>query len=198
MKRLQRISGSIVSVIKIWSYFLLFGLILLVAGCAGHRLPVVSTPVSDVSQNAYVQGMGFVDNSQYDEALKSFEGVLDLDPTFEPAYAGICLAYTGKGDYKLAEENVNRALSLNKRNPAPYVAYGRMLVAQREFKKALKKFNKAIKIDPLCAEAFYYKGEIYEKWGKYREARISYKNALAVDSNYSKASVAWEKLQGVE
>lgn len=184
---------------KFLSYLLLFSFSLLIAGCAGPKPTIIPTSAVDTPENAYVQGMKFLETSRYDDALGSFKRAVGLDPKFQSGYVGLCLAYTGKGNYKLAETNVKKALSLDKRDPLAYVAYGRVFAAQGKFKKALKKFNKATNVDPKCAEAFYYKGHMYEQWdGKYNEAQMCYKNALTVDGNYFKANVAWERLQKAE
>lgn len=183
---------------RFFVYLILFSLSLLVAGCAGPKPTIMPQSAVDTPQNAYNQGMKFLEDSKYDEALNSFQRAVGLDPKFEPAYVGLCLAYTGKGDYKSAEKNVKQALSLNKKDPAAYVAYGRLFTAQGKFEKALDKFDDAIDVDPKYAEAFYYKGQMYEKWGKYNEAQIAYKNALAVNPNYFKANLAWENLQKAE
>ncbi|MFH1239495.1 MAG: tetratricopeptide repeat protein [bacterium] len=174
-------------------YILLIGLVLLFAGCAGPKPTIMPESAMDIPQNAHDQGMKFLADSKYDEAINSFRHVVGLDPRFEAAYIGLCLAYTGKGDYKMARENVEEALDM-KKDPAAYVAYGRMYTDQGKFEKAIDRFNDAVEIDPKYAEAFYYKGQMYEKRGKYSEARIAYKNALTVNRNYLKANAALESL----
>ena len=58
----------------------------------------------------------------------------------------------------------------------------------------MSSFAKALKVDPLSAEAYYRRGRIFEEMGKLDEAANEYQAALKVNSSYAEAAAAWQRL----
>jgi tetratricopeptide (TPR) repeat protein len=59
--------------------------------------------------------------------------------------------------------------------------------AQREYKKAVKKFKKAIDIKPDMKEAYNNLGYCYRKLGELDKSIKAYTNALRLDPNFAQA-----------
>ncbi len=58
-----------------------------------------------------------------------------------------------------------------------------------EYDKAIEAFNKAIAIDPNNKEAWFGKGEAFDKFGEYDKAIEAYDRAITIDPNYEGAKI---------
>jgi tetratricopeptide (TPR) repeat protein len=81
-----------------------------------------------------------------------------------------------------------------KTSAAPWLFMGRAYEAEGRAGKALKAFAKALKADPLAAEAYYHRGRLFEAKNRWDEAANEYQAALKVNGNYAEAKSAWEAL----
>ncbi len=59
--------------------------------------------------------------------------------------------------------------------------------AKKEYEKAIKKFNKAIKLNPEFVEAHSNLGYCFRKIGNFASSLSSYNTALTLDSSYAPA-----------
>ena len=70
---------------------------------------------------------------------------------------------------------------------------GFLQIESKEYKKAVKSFEKAIKLDKNCKEAHLGKGVAYFKWGDYNPREVYpeefLKRALKIDPDYLKAKI---------
>jgi tetratricopeptide (TPR) repeat protein len=82
-----------------------------------------------------------------------------------------------------------------KTSPRPWLLMGRAYLAEKRPGKALSALNKALKRDPYNAEAYYWRGRVFEEKGKPDEAANEYQAALKVDASYTEAKTAWERLR---
>jgi len=67
-----------------------------------------------------------------------------------------------------------------------------------ELPEAEALYEKAIRLDPECFEAYFNLGNIHHDLGRYREALVAYRDALAINPGYPEAhfylAVTLEKL----
>ena len=59
--------------------------------------------------------------------------------------------------------------------------------ANKEYEKAVEKFEKAVSLDPKMKEAHNNLGYCYRKLGKLEQSLTSYQAALEIDPNYAQA-----------
>ena len=81
-----------------------------------------------------------------------------------------------------------------KTSPEPWILLGRAYDAEGRGGKALSAFAKALKVNPLSAEAYYRRGKVFEEKGKLDEAANEYQAALKVNSSYAEAAAAWQRV----
>ena len=68
-----------------------------------------------------------------------------------------------------------------------YFEEGKKLQEKWNYKKASKKYERAVKIDPSYAEAYSNLGYCYRKQGLFKKAVKTYKKAISLDPNLAEA-----------
>ena len=67
---------------------------------------------------------------------------------------------------------------------------------KKEYEKAIKNFDAAVKIDPEYFQAYYGKGTCYELLGDKKNAIENYKEALKIKPDYSPAQESIKSISG--
>lgn len=97
-----------------------------------------------------------------------YEKAIASDPSFAPAYAGLGAAYA----HRSGEDRMNAWATLDR---GEEMARMRTVVA------------KAIELDPLLAEAHSAMGMVQARDGQWKDAEKSFRDALALEPNFSPA-----------
>lgn len=107
--------------------------------------------------------------------------------------APFAFAQPAEGDDAAEMRRQSRASwSRRKTSPEPWLYLGRAWAAEGRKRKALGAFAKALKRDPLSAEAYRRRGRIYEALGKTDEAANEYQAALKADPKSEEALADWK------
>ncbi len=72
------------------------------------------------------------------------------------------------------------------RELAKHFATGRRLYKRKIYNRALREFDKAIKIDPSSSKAYFWRGRVYLKTEQYDEAIADFKMVIKLKPDYSK------------
>jgi TolB-like protein/DNA-binding winged helix-turn-helix (wHTH) protein len=105
------------------------------------------------------------DDTKLLKSIQLFEEVIAKDPDFAPAYAGIAEAYAN--------------LSASPRSFSPDEAYTKMRVAS----------EKALRLDPLLAEAHASMGLVYSRDRDWEAAERAFRRAIQLNPNLSRPHV---------
>lgn len=118
-------------------------------------------------------------------AAAGFQQVLDKDPTFALAAAGLgrawFLEYRNNKDPKLldrARAETLKALQLDPDLAPPYVTLARMATMQGQTALAMQQVQKAISLDPHSAEAYGALAELDQADGRTQEALTAVQHAI--------------------
>jgi tetratricopeptide (TPR) repeat protein len=84
----------------------------------------------------------------YDEAIESFEEILQQDPNDESALQGQIASFRMKGQYGEATKLANKALSRTSKNPGIYSERGWISFEQGDYEEAGADFNKVLSLIP--------------------------------------------------
>lgn len=120
-------------------------------------------------------------NSNINDAARTFETVLKLDPEHSPSlnYLGYMLADRGeKLDY--AKDLIGKALEILPENPAYIDSYGWVMYRLGKFDSAVSYLEKASELqsDPVIYD---HLGDAYKAIGKTEDARIWWQKALELE-----------------
>jgi len=124
------------------------------------------------------------DNQQYEEAIISYEKVLDTDPKFTgAALRNIGVIHSIKKDYKLAKEYVNRALKIDSKDTAALNNFAQILVDDNQLDRGIVYFEKASELDPHNPLIYYNMGRALMRRRRDVEALEAFQKSMELDSS---------------
>lgn len=133
-----------------------------------------------------------------DSARQSFAAVLESEPRYAPAHAGLCNTYlimyteSRRQDlFSSAEQHCHRALTLDEQSPDVHAALGRLYRETGQIPKAIDSYHRALSIAPYSTDAMRGLAETYDQSGAGKEAESWFHKAIAVEPNH------WENYQAL-
>jgi len=127
-------------------------------------------------------------HSRYDEALKAFAAVLQLNPDHVEALHGQAWAYYHQGHPDLALPILQKAIILEPEQPELFNDLGMLFQALGDVKKAIRFHQRALKLDPSFAPAWVNLGVAYKRLGQFDDAIEAYEKALEINPNLPEAA----------
>ena len=124
---------------------------------------------------------------KYEEAIKSYDKAIEIDPNHEAAWynKGVALGELGKHEESI--KCYDRAIEIDPNHEAAWYNKGWNLGRLGKHEEAIKSYDKATEIDPNDEEAWFGKGWNLSRLGKYEEAIKSYDKAIEIKPNYKEA-----------
>ncbi|NJM27614.1 MAG: tetratricopeptide repeat protein, partial [Pseudanabaena sp. RU_4_16] len=137
------------------------------------------TNISEVYEQAVSQHR----SGNLQEAESLYRKILEQDPNHSDALNLLGLACYKMNRHNEALNFINRAVSLNSKNPAYHFNLGNVYGAAALLEDAVRSFKLAISLNPNYADAYVGLGNTYRAANKLENAEASYKQALAVRSD---------------
>src|SRR5947199_390792 len=120
-------------------------------------------------------------------AREMFERAIELDPHFAAAWAGLATAHVylfswgGRDpDLQKAHDASTRALELDPELADAHVAAGQSFSMEQRYVEAAAEFEKAIELDPMRFDAYYYYARSCFKAGDLNKALELFEKAQAI------------------
>ena len=158
------------------------------------NVSVSEKPVQPVTHSAYedyLSGLGYFQRydkqGNLDRAVAALSEAVRADPGFASAFAHLAQVYAMK--YRMdagaqaldqAQKDAQRAVELDDRDPATFVALAQIHELTGRHDLAVQEFQRAIQLDPLDAEAFLGMARSYEHEGRNANAEAAYIRAAAI------------------
>jgi Tfp pilus assembly protein PilF len=173
----------------------------LLSGCGPK--PIQEESILDTPENHYNQGLRALERDQLDKAAAEFGRATALDPEYPGGYVGMGLVLAKKGDYEKAVQSVDKGLGKDDKFIDGYIAKGQIVVMERKgedwLKRALKEYDKALKIDPQSEKAMYYIGMANKVAYAFADAAAAFSKVIAMKGDYAKAAnEEWELVQKIQ
>jgi tetratricopeptide (TPR) repeat protein len=99
-------------------------------------------------EELFDQGLDQFNIDVYDEAIKIFKKVLEMNPDHPDALYYIALAWANKSDYSQAITDFTKALEKDPFDTDSLIGRGQAWQSKGNVKRALADFKKALDIDP--------------------------------------------------
>lgn len=122
----------------------------------------------------------------FSEAIKHYNGALELSPDYAQAHNSLGLALHRKGKLDEAVKHYLRALQIDPKCVRAHNNIGNVLAVQGKLSEAVKHYKQALLIDPDYAKAHYNLGNVFLKQGRPDDAAGHYQDALRIDPDYQK------------
>ena len=125
-----------------------------------------------------------------DAALSKDSSHSLLDPFF---IKGIYFSNTGQ--YKKAIAQFDSCINRDWKFTDAYLEKGIALFKQKEYSQALAAFQMTIRVSNTYPDGYFWIGRCYEATGQHQEAIVYYRQALALDKDFSEAAAGIKRLQ---
>lgn len=165
----------------------------------------------DDPQTHTLQGMKYWDKGEYDRARDEFKLAISLEEgkKYGPAYAGLAMSDAAQGKFDEAEDNVDKAIDLCKKDKKEYQGYMAEAIliefknkGDKEnpewWKDAQKSYRKALDIDSTSGELYFRAGRMYKMGYEFRLAEDAFRKNLQVKNGYEEqANAEWAVVQKI-
>ena len=193
----NKLSEEFIMLKKYGSLISVFILLFLVA-CA-------TKPESDVDTPEYhfKAGMRAIDNSDYQQAIKSFQRSVDLDKKFALGYGGLGLANAHLSQNSEAKKNASTCASRGSKDPEALSLSAQVWIVMRDsekrwFKRAEDYLKKALRRDEEHEGAMYWYGTAHLYNYEFDEAEDFFRKVVDKRGDYAgKADAKWKLAQKI-
>ncbi|MBD3344506.1 MAG: tetratricopeptide repeat protein [Chitinivibrionales bacterium] len=201
--------------IHIGGLLVIAGMISIMPGCTKARK---AGGHMDTPEVHYKQGMKYWDQEEIAKAEEEFKLAKSLDPKFGLAYSGLALTTAKKAQdapdkdamkdgFKEAHKLADKGKSLASKEPGAFIAKAMVITMEKQGREEPRKwirdveaeYNRAIKLDPQNAEAYYRRGYSYKKAYMFSEAKEDFAKVLELDKGFTnKADREFKLINDIE
>ena len=168
-----------------------------------HRDKFVPGPSEDSTQQGYVasniddlqkhdlykKGIDQMANEKLEDAIRSFDLSLRIDPNYVDAWIKKGYAHFHLGEYTAALSCYDKALNIDLNNAEAWNLKGLSYYRMRNYDGAIRACEKAIDIDPTDAMSWYNKACYLTLIGKVDEGMEALKRSIEIDISFAKKAV---------
>jgi tetratricopeptide (TPR) repeat protein len=144
----------------------------LIAILSGKPVPAAepSYSLNKDAENFMIEGESLFAQSKYDEAIKSFEKALALDPKIYQAALSGGDSYTAKSDWENAEKWYQRGIAIDPNRETAYRYSGTPLMKQKKYDAARERYIEAFITEPYNRMSSRGIGQ----WAQATEAKLGH------------------------
>jgi tetratricopeptide (TPR) repeat protein/S1-C subfamily serine protease len=124
---------------------------------------------------------------ELEEAIRSFDQALELDPGDVQAHLHRGIAHLDTGNPEQAQLDFNQVLRLDPDLAEAYVMRGKTYRALDDLERAVVAYERAIELDPNDSRAHQERALIYYGLGDYEQAVLDFNRALELDPGITEA-----------
>lgn len=150
-----------------------------IAGISENEIPL--------TQIHFLKGIALFEAGKYQEGIKEFDTVLQLDSSLVNAWINRGKAYMEIKNYSRAVTDLQKATQLQPDDTTAYIYLGLTHFHLGNLKECIEANTRWIELSPRSAMAYYNRGIAYGNLKDYKRAIEDFQRALKIDPNFSKA-----------
>jgi superkiller protein 3 len=144
----------------------------------------------DSPEELFKLGNEYYQSGQFDDAVAAYKKAVELNPSYDAAYANLGAVYYAQQKLDLAEEAYSKAIELSPDDADIIYNLGAIYLQQslseggpdqEKLDQALTQINKAIELNPELAQPYYGLGVANQLTGKNKEAVEAFEKFLELD-----------------
>lgn len=136
------------------------------------------------------RALSLLKKGQHDEAIRSFDKAILLEPGNAKTHAQRASAWEAKGDLDKALSDYNTAIDLDHTSIPAFHARGMLWHRRGEFEKALIDLDRAIRLSFSDAKVYRDRGTVWYDMGRYNRAIADFSRAITINPNLASAYVS--------
>jgi tetratricopeptide (TPR) repeat protein len=129
------------------------------------------------------RGWVYLDLGEYQQAIREFNGALELDPHDAKAYEERGWAYFYFKDYQRAIDDFEHILELDPNDTQGHNGRGQIHMIFKEYKQALVHFERIVELLPTVYLGYGLRGRAYRELKEYQRAIDDFERALELTPN---------------
>src|SRR5215470_3848743 len=144
---------------------------------------------------AYVLGMCYLQNKDYDKARNSLAAMYNVAPESPAAYLFTARLLFRQGFDSAAEENSRKAASLDPKLPLVHFLLGEIALFRAHLQQAREEFEQEIQLNPGYAAAYDRLADAYLREGDLSKPEALLKRSILLDPNSTGPYILLGKFQ---
>jgi tetratricopeptide (TPR) repeat protein len=154
-----------------------------------NNSPQLIDEIIKVATNIENRADYYNDLKMYNDALNMFKDILKINPNYSVAYSRIGVVYGKIGNFSLAFENLNKAISLDPKNAQAFADRGFAYMLTGNNTQALNDMNSAILLNTNDYITFYNRALLFFKLGKNQDAISDLDEVIKQKPDYSQSYI---------
>src|SRR5919205_3796529 len=146
--------------------------------------------VEDIQKHdLYKKGIDQMSNEKLEDAIRSFDLSIRIDPNYVDAWIKKGYAHFHLGEYTVAISSYDKALDIDLNNAEAWNLKGLAYYKTRNYDEAIRACDKAIDINPNDAMSWYNKACYLALIGKVDDGMEALKRSIEIDISNAKRAV---------
>jgi len=167
----------------------LTGICLYLAGRPGEAIPYLEKVLSWYPRAnidaAYILGVSYIQNKQFDEARRSFARMFGFSGDSAASYL-FCGRILLRLEFtSVTEEYALKAITLDPKLPMAHYLLGELYLYQSKTDQAITQFEQEVALNPSYSNVYYKLGDAYSRVERYEEAERFLQRSIWLDPNSS-------------
>jgi tetratricopeptide (TPR) repeat protein len=135
----------------------------------------------DLSYESFKKGNVFIEENQYEEAIKHYKKAVKHFPENDDLFYNIGIAHGNLGKHEDAVKNFQKAIELNPDNDTAYINMGTAFSNLEKYQKAIEAYQKAVELNPENDGAFNGLGNTFLNLKQYKAAIEAFQKATEIN-----------------
>jgi tetratricopeptide (TPR) repeat protein len=140
-------------------------------------------------QDLYKKGINSMSNEKFQDAIRSFDLALRIDPQFVDAWIKRGYAHFHLGEYRIAVTSYDRAIEIDVNNAEAWNLKGLAYYRMKSYEKAIECCEKAVDINPNDGMSWYNKACYLTLNGKIDDGLDALKRSIEIDIQNARKAV---------